>query len=76
MLILVGLANYPRCARRGAEADHADTLRLPEDQRQQPGYLLQPVPSHDAIDVFDRSLYWSYAEQLTCAWSLRPASRD
>ena len=23
-----------------------------------------------------RSLYWSYAEQLTCARSLRPASRD
>ena len=23
-----------------------------------------------------RSLYWSYAEQLTCSLSLRPASRD
>ena len=40
------------------------------------GYLLQPNPLNDAIDVFDRPLYRSYAEQLTCSPSLRPASRD
>ena len=35
-----------------------------------------PNPLNDAIDVFDRPLYWSYAEQLACSPSLRPASRD
>lgn len=40
------------------------------------GYLLQPNPLNDAIDVFNRLLYRSYAEQLTCSPLLRPASRD
>lgn len=40
------------------------------------GYLLQPNPLNDAIDAFNRLLYRSYAEQLTCSPLLRPASRD
>jgi len=41
-----------------------------------PGYLLQPNPIQMPSTCSTGLLYWSYAEQLACSLSLRPASRD